>query len=279
MRATPRRAILEVRGGPLSARKAVLSPGQTVRVGRSNLADLAIPSDPQMSAGHLAITWDGERCHVRDLDSAKGTWLREVRIREAHITNGAYLRAGNTYLMVYFEAHSPPRASAPAPIDETLLALHFFDQTENLYAIVDASRAARPLQLLHEAVDEHRSLYDGRKGETLADVAPYLVSFRKDSRLIERLVREGWGAGWGIYLSCSRPFKEVRRHLRRFLMVEDDDTGEKYYLRFYDPKVLRVLVPTLTPRQRAGFFGDVDIFYAEGDRGEICQFSREAHLS
>ena len=274
-----RRAILEVRGGPLSARKAILSPGQTLRVGRSNLADLAIPNDSQMSAEHFALTWDGERCHVRDLDSAKGTWLQDVRIREADATNGAYLRAGDTHLMVYFEAHTPPRASAPAPIDETLLALHCFDHTENLYAVVDASRGKRPLQLLRESVDEHRSLYDGRKGETLADVAPYLVSFRKDSRLIERLVREGWGAGWGIYLSCSRPFKEVRRHLRRFLMVEDDDTGETYYLRYYDPKVLRLLVPTLTPRQRADFFGDVDAFYAEGDRGEVCPFPREAQPS
>ena len=109
----------------------------------------------------------------------------------------------------------------------------------------------------------------------LAHCAPYLVALRPDSGLLERLVREGWGARWGIFFACARPFKDVRRHLRRFLLVEDDVTAEKYYFRFYDPRTLRVFLPSCTPRQRADFFGEIACFFAEGERGELRRFTPE----
>ena len=62
---TPRRAIVEVRFGPLASRRAIIEPGQLLRVGRSNMLGLALPHDGQMSAEHLELSWDGERCRVR----------------------------------------------------------------------------------------------------------------------------------------------------------------------------------------------------------------------
>jgi len=61
MPAEHRRAIVEVRWSPLSSRKAILDPGRTLRVGRSNLADLALPHDAQMSAEHPTMSGI-ERC-------------------------------------------------------------------------------------------------------------------------------------------------------------------------------------------------------------------------
>jgi hypothetical protein len=246
-----------------------------VRVGRSNIVDLPFPKDATMSGVHLALSWDGHRVRVKDLGSAEGTWLGGARIAEVEVPSGSFIRAGGTNLMVYEEARTPARASAPAPIEKVLLAHHALTQTPHLYGIVDASRGARPLQLLREAIDEHESLYEGVKGEALARCAPYLVALRQDSGLLARLLREGWGARWGVFLSCARPFKDLRRHLRRFLLVEDDASGERFYLRFYDPHTLRMLVPTCTLRQRADFFGDIDAFFAEGPSGELCAFPRE----
>jgi hypothetical protein len=270
----PRRAILEARGGRPLRRKTILEPGQAVRVGRSNLVDLSFPQDAAMSGVHLSISWDGQRVRVRDLDSAKGTWLGGARVAEAEVPSGSCVRAGGTYLVVYEEARTPATASAPAPIEKVLLARHALGETSHLHAIVDASRGARPLQLLREAVDEHESLYEGVKGEALAHCAPYLVALRPDSGLLDRLLREGWGARWGVFLSCARPFGELRRHLRRFLLVEDDESGERFYLRFYDPRTLRMLLPTCTPRQRADLFGVIDAFFAEGPSAELCAFPR-----
>jgi hypothetical protein len=247
-----------------------------LRVGRSNVVDLPIPQDARLSAEHLALTWDGARCRLRDLGSAHGTKLQGEEVREAEVRSGAWIQAGDTTLMVYFERHSPPRGGAPAPVDETVDALAELRRTEGLHAVVDASRSPRVLALLRESIEDHRSLYDGVQGAALAHCAPYLVAIRPDSSLLDQLVLEGWGARWAIYLSSPRPLKDVRRHLRRFLMVEDDETGELYYFRFYDPKTLRIFLPTCTPRQRQDFFGDVTCFLAEGDHGELCRFPREA---
>ena len=101
-------------------------------------------------------------------------------------------------------------------------------------------RRATPYpRALNEAVDEHRSLYDGAKGDGLADVAPYLVHFRSDSGLLGRIVEEGWGRAFGIFAVSSRPFVAVRRHFRRLLIVEEAETTTRMYFRFYDPRALR----------------------------------------
>jgi hypothetical protein len=273
-----RRAILEVRRGPLAPRKVILQPGDRFCVGRSNVTEVPIARDARMSAEHFLVSWNADRCTVLDLGSADGTWLDGARVREAQLDNGAWIRAGETDFMVYFEAHTPSatrRRATPPDADQARAALAELERRrEPLFAVVDGSRGPRPLRLLREAVDEHRSLYEGVRGDALADAAPYLVAFRRDSALLERLVREGWGSRWAVFLACGRPFNEVRRHLRRFLVVEDDDTGEPYYFRFYDPRTLRVFLPSCTPRQRADFFGDVDAFFAEDERGAIRAFPR-----
>lgn len=269
-----RRAILEVRWGPLAFTKAVLEPRQVLRVGRSNLVGLPLPHDREASAEHFELTWDGETCRLRDLESAGGTWLDGRRVNEAVVPNGSWIKAGGTNFMLYVEATTPPpRAEALPCVHEAMAALDTLQiHPGPLFAVIDASRGRRPLQLLREAVDAHGSLYDGVKGDELDHVAPYLVAFRRDSGLLERVVREGWGRRWGIFFSCARPFRDVRRHLRRFLMVEDDESGEKYYFRFYDPRTLRLFLPTCTPRQRADFYGEVTCFFAEGERGEVSIF-------
>ena len=130
-----RRAIVEVRWGPLACRKAILTPGQTLCIGRSNLADLSLPCDARMSARHLALTWDGQRCRVRDLESAGGTWVEGERVDEGEIVNGAWIRAGETNLMVYLEAHTSPRDEdgAAALAEEKAAALHALALEANLF--------------------------------------------------------------------------------------------------------------------------------------------------
>ena len=177
--------------------------------------------------------------------------------------------------MVYFEAHSPPlpdeiSAGVTSQSDAAIEALR--REPGSLFGVLDASRGRRVLQLLRESVDEVRSLYDGVTGDALAGCAPHLVAFRADSGLLDRLVHEGWGQRWGVYLTSARPFKEVRRHLRRFLMVGDDETGKKQYFRFYDPGALRVFLPSCTPRQSADFFGEISTYLAEGEDGGLLRF-------
>ena len=272
------RAILSVRWGPLASRKALIAPGAAIRVGRSEPSDFVVPHDPKMDPVHFEVRWDGARCEIRDLGSADGTALGGAAITEAIAPHGAWIRAGNTVFMVHVEgrtardlpAESPEIAASKARAMDTLLA-----EPAPLFALLDAARAERILEILRESPEDHRSLYDGAQGDGLAEVAPYLVALPRGSALLGRLVQEGWGRSFGVYLASRRPLKEVRTHFRRLLMVSMDDGERRFYFRFYDPRVLRVFLPTCSARQDEEMFGDREIegFVVEGERGEALRFA------
>jgi pSer/pThr/pTyr-binding forkhead associated (FHA) protein len=297
MQEIQRRAIVAVKWGPLDGRKKVLAPGEVLRVGRGELADLVVPHDTKMSAVHFEVAWNGERCWVRDLKSAKGTRIDGEEGRaEGEIENGGWVQAGETVFTLHFEGATPARVSEeddddggePTPgeprtdvraerasrAEKALAALQAEAERAPLHAVLDAARDRRILELLRESVEEHRSLYEGFQGEVLAHVAPYLVKLPAGSRLLAALVREGWDKCWGIYLTSRQPFSEVRRHLRRFLMVEDEETGARMYFRFYDPATLRIFVPTCTAGQTSVFFGEIERFLVEESNGDVLQLSR-----
>jgi hypothetical protein len=301
------RAILEMRRGPENGAKAVLSPGERIRVGRKPRAQWIVRDD-QMSGVHFEVEWDGARCEVRDLKSATGTLVSGDKIAApAEIGNGGWIRAGGTDFMVYFEAATPPPVDDDAYLDDAEegevepLAWLWLEQNREprrlarealaarreaalqklqsvdgpLFAVVDAARSDRILVLVRESVERYQSLYEGVEGEALAHVAPHLVELPKGSGLLQRLVREGWEGRWASFLETSLSFKQLRRHLRRFLMVADADTRKRMYFRFYDPVVLRTFIPTCTPKQRAEFFGDITAFYVEDANGNVARFGAE----
>jgi len=284
------RLILEVRWGKMGGHKAVLEPGKTLRVGRTDFADLELAHDAELSKIHFEISWDGARSTFKDLNTPSGTFLNGEARREGEVRHGSWIRAGQTIFSVFHEAKTPPpRPSFEGPGEESLSdeqraqrALARRDEEERrqkaqealallerasgdapLHMIVDAARGRRILTLLHESVDEAQSLYDGAQGEDLEEAAPYLVRFARGSGLLERMVMEGWGKRWGVYLTSALPFKDLRRHLRRFLMVELESTGEPVYFRFYDPGVLRTFLPSCAEGQRGEFMGEISSFIAE----------------
>jgi pSer/pThr/pTyr-binding forkhead associated (FHA) protein len=282
------RVIVAVKWGPSAGRKAVVAPGEVLRVGRGALSDLVIPNDLQMSPVHLELAWDGERCSFRDLQSARGTLRNgDPGATEGEIRHGDWLKAGETVLTVHLEGATQPTsvdmdddvddesrreqeaqkqqaATAELALPELLSAAQ-----APLFAVLDSARDPRILELLRESVEEHHSLYDGVEGETMAHVAPYLVRLAPDSRLLTALVREGWGRRWGIYLTSPQSFASVRRHLRRYLMVERQDRNERVYFRFYDPAVLRVFLPATTVLQRAELFAGTGEMIFESERGLV----------
>ncbi len=277
------RLVVVVEWGPRRWQKALIHPGQSLRVGRLERADLVIPHDEKMSGLHFELAWDGARCTVRDLGSQSGTLIDGEQASTGTLGHGGWVQAGQTVFSAYVEGKIPPLAASglrpPAGDDDdeapeivpvaasrkaSVLAL-LRAEPAPLFAVLDAARNPRILKLLRVAPDEVRSLYDGDQGEALDEVAPHVVALDKGGWLLERLVDEGWGQGWGIYLLCSRPLSEVRRQLRRMLIVEEQETEDTLYFRFYDPIVLAKALSVCNPRQRQQMFGDVDAFLIEGD--------------
>jgi hypothetical protein len=283
---TEPRLIVEVRWGKLGGTKLVLRPGQTARVGRTPSADLIIEHDGRMSREHFALAWDGTTATLRYLASLTGTLLEGKAIEgEAVVKHGGWVQAGDTHFMVYVEDRTPAArretdGAEAARLEQqrreaaqkALAELRAEAAAEPLYALLDAARDDRILELLREHVEPHRSLYDGAPGEDLEEVAPYLAGpMRADSALLDRLVLEGWGRRWGMWCASGEPFVEVRRHWRRFLLAEIEDSGQKVYFRFYDPGVMRAFWGACEVGQKAALFGRARSWFLEQASGEVAR--------
>lgn len=277
------RLVVEVVQGPDAGRTIERTVGRLLQVGRSGWADLTLTADPALADLHMLIECTPEGGFIRDLGTPTGTLLNGSRVvGRVPLHDGDRIRAGESEFLVRLLVDTSPAetpgpepvglADSPPPpdvsVDEawtTRLIVELRAHPGTLFAVLDAARTPEVLALLIPSKDlTYQSLYEGLKGEELAAVAPYLVEIPEDSPLLETLARRGWGNSWGVYLTCDRPFAEVRKHLRRFLMAELEG-GPRVYFRFYDPRVLRLYLPTCDPREAREFFGPIRHFLLEAE--------------
>jgi len=132
------------------------------------------------------------------------------------------------------------------------------------YIILDAARTRVEIIKAKELNPNHDSLFRGRSEQPLAYVAPYLFSFDPQTEFAKWYMQNGWGNSWGILVYSKSDLKSLVKHFRHFLMVKTED-GEQLYFRFYDPRVLRVFLPTCDERQLRDFFGPIDYFLCESE--------------
>ncbi len=133
------------------------------------------------------------------------------------------------------------------------------------YAVIDAAQdSGSPARAAGSGL-QTQSLYEGSLGQQLDDVAPHLVSLTLRDEFAGWLF-DNWGGNHGILLQARAGFQEIRRHLRKFLMVKDE-AGKKYRFRYYDPRVLRTFLPACSPAEARDFFGPVACYYAANRDG------------
>jgi hypothetical protein len=135
---------------------------------------------------------------------------------------------------------------------------------KNVFAILDGARNKKIYSRLKQhSRDVYTCLYEGRLPEVLRYAAPYLVELHKDD-FTQWLLKEAWGDSWGIFLISSSSIGDVRRHLRKFLMVEGPNKKQMYF-RYYDPRVFRTYLPTCNPGELDTIFGPIDSFISEDE--------------
>jgi hypothetical protein len=79
------------------------------------------------------------------------------------------------------------------------------------------------------------------------------------------ILSKGWGNHWGIFAITEADLLATRQHFRRLLTVYDEK-GKPLLFRFYDPRVLRVFLPTCNPQELTTIFGPVIGYVAEDER-------------
>jgi hypothetical protein len=100
------------------------------------------------------------------------------------------------------------------------------------------------------------------------------VRIPEKSPLLQKLVQQAWAKSWGVFLTCDQPLKDLRTHFRKLLMVKLPD-GKQVNFRYYDPRVLRLFLPTCTVDEIAQFFGPVKQFLLESEDPKLAvRFTR-----
>lgn len=143
----------------------------------------------------------------------------------------------------------------------------------SFYAILDAARD--PIIYSRLAVSGNRKvcLFIGDQAREMATVAPYLVELDKTDSFTRWVLENGWGNSWGIFVKSDATFIKLRNSLRTFLRAADED-GKTFFFRYYDPRVLRLFLPTCDAIQLETLFREVSQYYSEGENGTtMIQYS------
>lgn len=153
------------------------------------------------------------------------------------------------------------KADCPAGLDTYL----FGADRRTVFAIVDGAACQG---LVEHCADEGlrvESLFQGKNGEDLAEVAPYLVELPADSALLRQIfTRDERNSAKGYYaqdaalfLQPKGDFDALRRHLRKFTQLPDP-TGRWMFLRFWSGQFRDYLVNHPDPVLPNGFFDGIE---------------------
>lgn len=264
-------AVLEILNGVSQGQRLRVTPGPPRTVGGGAEADLVVGEDPWIGAVHAAFVWEHGALVLKDLGTQHGSQVNQEWVVEQALHEGDLIQMGGTLLRVYLRDPSldEPRAAVVRPsFSDRVAHLRWLISRERypLYAVLDAARDERVLASLIGSEARFQSLYEGWQAQSLADVAPFLVSLPLDGPFLDRLLEQGFGRAWGVFLSSDLPFEEIRRQLRQHLKVTDED-GRHLLFRWYDPRVLRAYLPTCTPFEAQVFFGPIERMFCEGPHG------------
>ena len=75
------------------------------------------------------------------------------------------------------------------------------------------------------------------------------------------------GRNGGVLLQSAATLDDLSAHLRKIFVVRDEQEQE-YFFRYYDPRVLRVYLPTCTGAELDEFFGPVQRWLVEASAGD-----------
>ncbi len=131
-----RHAILSIIYGPHAPQRVVLAPGQVLRVGSGEKADLQLAKDDSLETIQFELDWDGERCELRHRARSVPTLLDGRPAAQAWAKDGAWIASGESSFIIHYELE--PTHADPRPGSES--ALRLLRAESSLFAVVHAAR-------------------------------------------------------------------------------------------------------------------------------------------
>jgi hypothetical protein len=288
---------LEAVSGPIAGRRIEVRSGTILRIGRTAKSDYALSEDSYLSGQHFAIENDGNEARARDLGSSNGTFVNGERVvSENVLREGDSLTAGGSTFTVHIDGTGQPmressQRTPTMPTDsfpgtsrinraefglsgetsswlgftraQSVLLTSLYRERENVFCVLDPMRDARIPAFLDASGEQFNALDDG------ARVTAYVVQLPPHARLLDVLVKDGWSRGWGFYCTSAGGIAEVCAHLRNFITLYTP-AGTPLTFRFWDPRILRALVPGFLPQEAVDFFGPLTRIVVEGEKTEMA---------
>jgi hypothetical protein len=141
----------------------------------------------------------------------------------------------------------------------------------SVYAVLDGARDDRIYRAVYDSRLDYECLFAGELSYEISLAAPYLVHLEARTAFTRWLIEEGWGKSFGIFAWSRADTETLRRHFRRLLQIMDED-GRRLYFRYYDPRVLRLYLPTCTADEVREVLGPVGRLLAEGPEGQVVSY-------
>jgi pSer/pThr/pTyr-binding forkhead associated (FHA) protein len=276
--------ILEAVSGPVLGKRIEVRGGNIVRIGRTGKSDYPIAEDGYLSGLHFAVECDGTQCRIRDLGSSNGTFVNGSRVTEQVVQEGDSVVAGGSTFVIHVDLlpsitgvgmmktatvptplASATKVSEPLPQQggyspaEAALLNALYASGEEVFAVVDASRDSRIPAFLDAAGEPYTSL------DTSGRAAAYVVALPAEARLVHVLIKDGWGRGWGFYGTSKAGLETVRLHFTSFVSLQTA-SGAAMTFRFWDPRVLRAMLPPMPPEEADAFFGPCERIVVEAEK-------------
>ncbi|HET6882317.1 MAG TPA: DUF4123 domain-containing protein [Pirellulales bacterium] len=229
------RLTITILSGTRAGQRYAVAPGDTLRIGRTSKADVAVADDPTMSAVHYELRCSDDQATVLDLQSRNGLFVNGQPVGEAVLSDGDQLRAGRTFFGVALEGiteeaishdpndetrapgatdatHAPGSArpirevaGSPPPLGTMVFAGRMCDDSSNESGTLDGSTIGPRIIAQHrEAIERLYAVVDGSTAQALIQQA------KRSNLRTENLV----AAGSSPYLNAVSPY---------LVDVSDDD--------------------------------------------------------
>lgn len=282
------RLMLKIQSDDSTVPPVWLSPGQTLTVGRTDAANLAVPHDLLLSRVHFKIVVESGACCVCDLNSSNGTFLHGERITEAQLGDGDQIHAGETVFVVSIELGSTIAEKAQTQlggVTATACPAGIFQfqasqpQSPPLNAIRRLAKVV-PLSLLVNysklglrppAEPQPVYLFDWIPMPIVTQLSPVFVSSETPIDAMLPLIEQGWGQDAVVLIFSKSEAAQLIAHLRVATRGMTEATGTpipKHMFGACYPSMVEPVVSNSDPEFAQFLFSGLDAILVESPATE-----------
>ena len=245
------RAFLEVINGRYAGTTYLVETGEVCTVGGRFGADLFLPNDSLLSPLHFVLKNEAETGVLEKLSGQ--IFINNQPCEQGELAHGDFILAGETLFQLTIDGTETEHETVLGKLIEYLL------KVENLCLLIDENLDRRILPMLHDHQADFRELKKDAKGFEAMTANPLLVKI--DNRLLKTLVRSFWGKGWLVFFKPNKSWAQTVEYLQFLLAKTQINNGVD--LRFYDARMLRVVLGETEKQHAQYFFGAAEKYFVE----------------